>query len=97
MKMFDDIGGKIKKLASVIAKFGIISCIITGIIIICISIAQSFKLFLIGIGVATIGPLVSWINSWMLYAFGTLVENSQIIADSLSVSIHESSGKHSKH
>jgi hypothetical protein len=71
--MFDNIGGKIKSLASLIAILGIIS-----------SIASGFFLFidgrfLVGILTAVLGSLASWIGSFMQYGFGQLIENSDYL------------------
>ena len=74
--MFDNIGGKIKTLASVIAWMGIIISIITGITL----MATAEELVLIGIIIAILGSFFSWIGSFLLYGFGELVENSAIIA-----------------
>ena len=89
--MFDNIGGKLKGLAKVVAVLGIIGSIIYGIVL----IAQGNKVSsyssylgstgsaISGIGwvVMIVGSLVSWISSWGLYAFGELVENSETIAN----------------
>lgn len=76
--MFDNIGTKLQNLATITTVIGIILSIIAGIAAI---VNTSFW---IGLLIIIIGGLASWISSWMLYAFGTLVENSQIIADRLS-------------
>lgn len=35
----------------------------------------------VGTAIVFIGPLLSWISSFVLYGFGELVENSAIAAD----------------
>ena len=75
--MFNNIGGKIKTLAKVICWIGIISCIITGIVL----MAINDDFVLIGILTAVVGSLLSWISSFVLYGFGQLVENSDVIAN----------------
>lgn len=66
--MYDNVGGKIKKLASVVAVIGIIASVIAGICIMAVSAIS-------GLIVAAIGAFVSWISNIVLYAFGDLVEN----------------------
>lgn len=72
--MFDNIGGKIKGLATAVTVIGIISSIICGIFLLAEEEA------LLGIVVGAAGSFVSWISSFVLYGFGQLVENSDIIA-----------------
>ncbi len=71
--MFDNIGRKIKWFAKFLTWIGMISSIIIGFILI-IDGNDWGILVLLG------GPLVSWLSSWLLYAFGELVENSTTIA-----------------
>lgn len=71
--MFDNIGGKIKAWASVIAWVGIIASISSGIVL-CIT-----DEFLVGILVAVVGSLSSWLGSFMQYGFGQLIENSDYL------------------
>ena len=75
--MWDNIGGKIKGLAKIIALLGIISSIIGGIVFFNIDGSGMY----VGIGFATIflGSLFSWIASWFMYGFGELIENSESI------------------
>ena len=73
--MFDNIGGKIKTLAKVVCWIGIIACIITGIVL----IAMDEDSILVGILTAVVGPLLSWVSSFVLYGFGQLVENSDTL------------------
>lgn len=94
-RFFGNIGGKLKKVAFFVAVIGIISCVIWGIVI-WISGDGFFAAgynrygrgdgycFLSGLLVLCAGSLASYMGSWMLYAFGTLVENTQRIADSLN-------------
>ena len=72
--MFDNIGLKIKMLA----KF----CTIIGIVISCIVgfVVMLSGAFLMGLLYALIGALIAWVGSFLLYGFGELVENNQIIA-----------------
>ena len=70
--MFDNIGGKIKTLAQVFCWIGIVSSALSGLVI------MFDDDFLLGILIAAIGALLSWISSFTLYGFGQLIENSEI-------------------
>lgn len=83
--MFNNIGGKIKSLASVLAWFGIGFSVIIGIVL----IAADEELFLVGLIVAVLGSISSWIGSFLIYGFGELVENSAIIAQKTNMSFSE--------
>ncbi len=74
--MFNNIGSKIKGLASVICFGGIVLCIIIGIVV----AALDEDLILAGFAIMILGALLSWVSSFVLYGFGELVENSAIIA-----------------
>ena len=82
--MYSNIGKKIQKLAKFSAILGMIASIAIGA-----SIIQSADkgwygmdetLLVIGIAVIVIGSILSWVLSFVLYGFGRLVENSDIIA-----------------
>ena len=64
--MFNNIGGKIKAVASICARVGIILSCLIGFIFL-------FFDALIGILIAGIGSLCSWISSFLLYGFGELI------------------------
>ncbi len=72
--MFDDIGRKIKALASVLCWVGIIVSVIYGIVL----MIQGKLFVATGITVLLLGSLFSWIGSFTLYGFGEMVENSDI-------------------
>ena len=72
--MFDNIGGKLKGLAYFLCSVGIISSLITGIVII-----TTEKEGLIGILTIVLGALFSWISSWITYAIGEIAENTAMI------------------
>lgn len=85
--MFRNPGGKIKSYAKVLFWIGVVISIIIGVIEIGSSFVAtaysyhgSFCTILLGIlgGILTvaIGTLISWLAVLTLYAFGTLVENS---------------------
>ena len=82
--MFDNVGRTIKILAKVLFGIGV-----------CLSISAWFVLLIKGIVdekagmvllsfiVLICGSLGVWINSILLFGFGSLIENSQIVADSI--------------
>lgn len=85
--MFRNPGGKIKSYAKVLFWIGVVISIIIGVIEIgssfvaaAYSYQGSFGTILLGIigGILTvaIGTLISWLAVLTLYAFGTLIENS---------------------
>lgn len=69
--MFDDIGGKIKGLAKVITIIGIIASCICGLV----TLVESENL-LVGVLVAGLGSLGSWVGSFLLYGFGELIDQT---------------------
>ena len=71
--MYDDIGSKVKTLATISCIIGIIASIITGVTTI---IAGDV---LYGILTCAIGALASWIASLGLYAIGHTAKNTDII------------------
>ena len=85
--MFNDIGRKVKGLAKFICVVGIILSVISGIIIIAGGNAISSYSYgysrsaggssvLLGIIVAAVGSLVSWIGAWVTYAIGEAADNA---------------------
>lgn len=68
--MFENIGNKIMLLAKIIAWIGIIISIISGFVIM-VSQEELFFGFITG----GLGVLFSWIGSFMIYAFGQLVDD----------------------
>jgi DNA-directed RNA polymerase subunit M/transcription elongation factor TFIIS len=74
--MYDNIGGKIKGLAKASFIVAAIAEVITGIAL----MATDEDLILYGSLVLIVGPIIAWVSSWLLYGFGQLVENSDIIA-----------------
>ena len=71
--MFDNIGQKIKKLATVVCWLGIIASIVTGLIF------MAAGGFFIGFVIAVFGSVASWIGSFFTYGYGQLIENSDIL------------------
>ena len=74
--MFNNVGGKIKKIAKIFCWLGIIGSIIGGI-----SMFESFYELsvLYGFLVMIVGSIISWLNSLLFYAFGELVEDIRAI------------------
>ena len=94
--MFDNIGGKIKSVATAIAIFGIIGSIIIGSIIIAEandSYYPSAREVLGGLLVMIVGSLSSWVSSFTLYGFGQLIENTDAISSEME-SIRRVTSKH---
>ena len=73
--MYDNIGGKIKSWAVWIFIVEAIAAIIGGIAL----IANDNGL--VGFLTIVFGPIAAWVSSWLLYGFGQLIENSDIIAE----------------
>ena len=74
--MFDNIGKKIKAAAKFVCIIGIVVFVITGFVL--LSVIGFF-----GLLIMLIGPLVSWISSWLLYSWGDLVDNIQEIKENM--------------
>lgn len=72
--MFNNIGRKIKTLAEACTCVGITISIIVGLLF----LAEGE---VIGIIIAIIGSLVSWISSFLFYGFGQLIENTDALAN----------------
>lgn len=76
MFKYENIGDKIKGLAQMIFVIEAIAAFIAGIAL----IASDEDLIPLGLLVIVIGPIIAWVSSWLLYGFGQLIENSDIIA-----------------
>ena len=74
--MFDNIGGKIKKLAKIICWIGIVLSVIIGVAGIANGTSEGIAN---GIVVIIVGCLSSWIGSFFTYGFGQLIENTDAI------------------
>lgn len=83
--MFDNIGEKIKTVAKVNCWIGIIAYAIIGIILLAENNNE-----LIGFSILILGPLFSWISSFITYGFGQLVENSDKLLELHSNEIYVS-------
>lgn len=82
-EMFDNIGGKIKGVAKIITWMGIITSVISFLIILS---TGDDKLIGFGFIILIVGCIVSWLSSLTLYGFGQLIENSEIIAGKSPIS-----------
>lgn len=82
--MYSNIGKKIQKLAMVCAILGMIGSVSIGGSLISSAdnsiLGTNESLIVIGIIVIVLGSILSWVLSFVLYGFGRLVENSDIIA-----------------
>ncbi len=70
--MYDNIGGKIKGLAKATFIVEAIAAVITGIAL----MATDEDLIGYGLLVMLLGPIVAWVSSWLLYAYGELVDKA---------------------
>lgn len=78
--MLNNIGEKIKTLAKVLCWIGIILSVSTGIL----SLFGGIDYFLsFGFILLFLGPLLSWIGSFLLYGFGELIAKTTRIAEIL--------------
>ena len=80
--MFDNIGGKIKSWAERIFTIQVIVSIVGGIII--FGLHVGLPALLLSLLVIVIGVFSAWLSFLFLYAFGQLVENSDIIVSLMS-------------
>lgn len=69
--LYEYIGDKIKKMAGWIFVIEALCAIIVGIVLMCIN--ANFTL--IGILIMIVGPLLAFVSTWILYAFGQIVED----------------------
>lgn len=84
--MFNNIGRKLKILAWIEFIGGMVSSVIAGIIYLAIASkieASTYNQAYIttistGIAFLIVGPIGSWIGSWVTYALGEIIENSEI-------------------
>lgn len=78
--MFENIGDKIKALAKICTVVGIVLSCILGIATIVISIEYEIgDLAFVGIVIMGLGGLLSWVSSFIIYAFGEVVDSVDII------------------
>ena len=73
--LYGNIGRKIMGLAIVSAILGAVVTFVLGIVMAVNS--NGGVMLLLGIFMVVVGPICSWVGSWILYGFGKLVDNSQ--------------------
>ena len=73
--LYENIGGKIKNWAKWIFIIEAIGAIITGLVL----LFTDEDFILVGLLTLVCGPLVAYVGSWILYAFGELVEDVHAI------------------
>lgn len=87
--MFYQIGKKIKTLATVVTVIGIIISVLLGIGLIAADAsayeqssdeADLIISILIDLGISTIGCLISWLMSFLLYGYGELIDETSRLA-----------------
>ena len=76
---YHNIGKKIKTLAMVGFIVETILFALYGVLI----VAENRDFILTGQLVIILGPIFAWISSWLVYGFGQLIENSDMIAENL--------------
>lgn len=74
-KLYSNIGNKIKTCAKIFALLSAAICISLGII--CIFESR----ISIGLLILILGPILSWVSSFILYGFGQLIENSDKLVE----------------
>ena len=79
-KLFSDVGGKLKLLATIWFYLIWIGGMIAGVVLIAVD-PDDFVVF--GLLMLALSWLVAWLMSLMLYAFGQLVQNSDAIKNKM--------------
>ena len=82
--IYNNIGNKIKILAKFIFIIESIITVILGIYLIAVADDNQDSLRAVGIFTILLGPIIAWISSWLLYAFGQLVDDTQEIRNTSS-------------
>jgi hypothetical protein len=77
--MFNNIGDKIKKLATVMCWVGIIISFLYAIFYMQLPSSR----IIVGFLYVIVGSLASWIGSFFCYGFGQLIENTDILVEQL--------------
>ena len=80
--MFEDIGAKIKFLAKTLCCLGIIASLFSGCYLLATGIRNNIESkIILGILIALLGSLFSWVGNFIMYGFGQLIENSEKIIE----------------
>lgn len=85
--MWNNMGRKIQALAKVMCWFGIAAAIAGAIVLF-----QNYYTVAIGVFTIILGPILSWVGSWVLYGFGIIVEKAE---NTSTVNVKESSSDNS--
>ena len=72
-RLYTNIGFKIKELATWIFVLEVVLSIAAGILIIAMSYGYIHIIFC-GLSVLIVGPILSWMSTWLLYGIGVLIE-----------------------
>ncbi len=79
--MFDNIGSKIKNLTKICCWILIVIGVIGGLVLLIMGADWGDTLMIVlGLAAMILLPFFAWVGSFLLYGFGELIENSQIIA-----------------
>lgn len=81
--LYENIGGKIKSWAKGIFIVESIGFIIGGIVLALTASDYDDPMFIFGILTVFLGPFMAWVGSWLMYAFGELVEDVGIIRENV--------------
>lgn len=83
--MYNNVGRTIKILAKVLLGVGIGISVLIWMVCLFKASSESGEYndgyMVIGIATLILGSLLSWVNSILLYGFGSLIENSEMIAN----------------
>ena len=78
--MYEDIGKKIKSLATIVCWLGIITSVIIAIFLFASIEKVSYHLegtyTILGLCFMFLGPIVSWISGSLIYGFGELIDKA---------------------
>ena len=83
--LYENIGSKIKNWAKWIFIVEAIGAIITGVVL----MATDEDLIVYGLLTLVCGPIIAWVGSWILYAFGELVEDIHAIRNKEGIPAEE--------
>ena len=75
---YEDIGEKIKGWAKWAFVLGAILSVIAAIVV--MATAEDAWVIIVGLVMLVVGPLVSWVSSWLLYGFGEIIDTLDVIA-----------------
>ena len=76
--LYANIGGKLKGFAKWIFIVGAIASVIGALVI--IATAEYAVMIFVGLMALIVGPIVSWVSSWLLYGFGEMLDTLDVIA-----------------